>query len=145
MPSATAARQFTPLHAPPGKTLLVEKLAAEARVPLLAVSPSAILSKWAGESEKTLRGVFEAAAALSPSIIFLDEVDSLAPARCARSAPRAPLEAVRTSRLAFSGGVGGWTTAVCKAGPHALGTGPGSARPHPPAWQHSFSHQPHKL
>lgn len=67
----------------PGKTLLVEKLAAEAGTPLLAVSPSAILSKWAGESEKTLRGVFEAAAALAPSIIFLDEVDSLAPTRCA--------------------------------------------------------------
>ncbi|KAL4444228.1 hypothetical protein ABPG75_011965 [Micractinium tetrahymenae] len=71
------------LHGVPGtgKTLLVEKLAAEAGTPLLAVSPSAILSKWAGESEKTLRGVFEAAAALAPAIIFLDEVDSLAPTR----------------------------------------------------------------
>lgn len=64
-----------------GKTLLVEKLAAEARVPLLCLSPSGVLSKWAGESEKALRGAFEAAAALSPAILFIDEVDSLAPAR----------------------------------------------------------------
>ncbi|PSC75328.1 putative phytol kinase chloroplastic [Micractinium conductrix] len=64
-----------------GKTLLVEKLAAEAGTPLLCVSPSSILSKWAGESEKTVRGVFEAATAMSPALIFIDEVDSLAPAR----------------------------------------------------------------
>lgn len=64
-----------------GKTLLVEKAAAEAGLPLLALSPSAVLSKWAGESEKTLRGVFEAAAAAAPAIIFIDEIDALAPAR----------------------------------------------------------------
>jgi SpoVK/Ycf46/Vps4 family AAA+-type ATPase len=64
-----------------GKTLLVEKLAAEAGAPLLCLSPSAVLSKWAGESEKALRSAFEAAAALSPAILFIDEVDSLAPAR----------------------------------------------------------------
>ena len=66
---------------PAGKTLLVEKLAAETGVPLLALSPAAVLSKWAGESEKTLRGAFEAAAALQPAILFMDEVDRLAPAR----------------------------------------------------------------
>ncbi|KAI7838586.1 hypothetical protein COHA_007657 [Chlorella ohadii] len=64
-----------------GKTMLVEKLAAEAGTPLLCLSPSAVLSKWAGESEKSIRAVFEAAAAMSPAIIFIDEVDSLAPCR----------------------------------------------------------------
>ncbi len=61
--------------------MLVEKLAAEAGTPLLCISPSSILSKWAGASEKTLRAVFEVAAAQSPAIVFIDEVDSLAPAR----------------------------------------------------------------
>lgn len=120
--------------------MLVEKLAAEAGTPLLCLSPSAVLSKWAGESEKSvrasaaaavccksrsaitgiatctevavhqlcctarrlliplppthlsstgsianpapqIRAVFEAAAAMSPAIIFIDEVDSLAPCR----------------------------------------------------------------
>lgn len=64
-----------------GKTMLVEKLAAEAGTPLLCLSPAATLSKWAGESEKRLRAAFQAAAALSPAILFIDEVDSLAPAR----------------------------------------------------------------
>ena len=37
--------------------MLVEKIAAEAAIPLLVISPSAILSKWSGDSEKTLRCV----------------------------------------------------------------------------------------
>jgi hypothetical protein len=78
----TASNSFAKLmHPPAGKTMLVESLAAEAGTPLLCLSPSSLLSKWAGESEKTLRAAFEAAAALSPSILFIDEVDSLAPAR----------------------------------------------------------------
>ena len=40
-----------------GKTLLVEKLAAEGGLPLLALAPSSVLSKWAGDSEKTLKKV----------------------------------------------------------------------------------------
>lgn len=70
-------------HPHAGKTLLAEKLAAEAGAPLLCLSPSAVLSKWAGESEKGVRAVFEAAAAAAPALIFIDEVDALAPARCA--------------------------------------------------------------
>ncbi|GAB4818520.1 hypothetical protein N2152v2_005566 [Parachlorella kessleri] len=64
-----------------GKTMLVEKIAAEAAIPLLVISPSAILSKWSGDSEKSLRAVFEAAAQMAPAIVFIDEIDSLAPAR----------------------------------------------------------------
>ena len=40
-----------------GKTLLVEKLAAESGLPLLCLAPSSVLSKWAGDSEKTLKKV----------------------------------------------------------------------------------------
>lgn len=61
------------LHGPPGtgKTLLVEKVAAEAGFMLLSLSPSLILSKWAGDSEKTVRSVFELAKSFQPCIIFL--------------------------------------------------------------------------
>jgi SpoVK/Ycf46/Vps4 family AAA+-type ATPase len=46
-----------------------------------------VLSKWAGESEKLVRSAFEAAAAASPAILFIDEVDALAPARSAQRSP----------------------------------------------------------
>lgn len=71
------------LYGPPGtgKTLLVERIAAEAELTLLAVSPSAVLSRWSGQAEKTLRAVFEVARAMQPAAIFLDELDSLAASR----------------------------------------------------------------
>lgn len=66
------ARTFL-LHGQPGtgKTLLVEKVAAEAGFMLLSVSPSMILSKWAGDSEKAISGVFDIARSFQPAIIFL--------------------------------------------------------------------------
>lgn len=64
-----------------GKTTLVEKVAAEGGLPLLALTPSTVLSKWSGESERTLLAIFEAAKCMQPCIIFIDEIDSLAPQR----------------------------------------------------------------
>lgn len=66
------ARTFL-LYGPPGtgKTLLVEKVAAEAGFTLLSISPSMVLSKWAGDSEKAISGVFDMARTLQPCIIFL--------------------------------------------------------------------------
>ncbi|EFJ50613.1 hypothetical protein VOLCADRAFT_88606 [Volvox carteri f. nagariensis] len=71
------------LYGPPGtgKTMLVERIAAEAGATLLVLTPGAILSKWSGESEKQLRAVFEVARVKQPCIVFMDEVDSLAPTR----------------------------------------------------------------
>eukprot|EP00798_Chlamydomonas_sp_ICE-L_P022029 gene22028-29089_t len=67
------------LVGPPGtgKTLLVEKIAAEAGMVLLALSPSSVLSKWSGESERFVKSAFVAASAMQPCIIFIDEIDSL--------------------------------------------------------------------
>ncbi|KAJ9510406.1 hypothetical protein QJQ45_015876 [Haematococcus lacustris] len=87
-----AGLRFQGLRAPPsnflfygppgtGKTMLVEKVAAQAGLTLLCLPPSVLLSKWSGESEKTLRAAFKAAKLLQPCAIFLDEVDSLAPQR----------------------------------------------------------------
>jgi SpoVK/Ycf46/Vps4 family AAA+-type ATPase len=77
------------LYGPPGtgKTMCAQAAAAEARVRIFSPSPSGILSKWVGDSEKALRTYFRraAAAARAPgsrgSILFLDEIDALAPAR----------------------------------------------------------------
>lgn len=55
----------------PIQTLLVEKVAAEAGFTLLAVSPSMILSKWAGDSEKAVSQVFDLARTMQPAILFL--------------------------------------------------------------------------
>lgn len=45
--------------------------AAEGQLTMLSLSPSSVLSKWSGESEKTLRAVFEAATTMQPSILFI--------------------------------------------------------------------------
>lgn len=57
------------------------QVCAEGGIPLLSLSPSALLSKWCGESERAVRDAFQAARALQPCAVFLDEVDSLAPQR----------------------------------------------------------------
>lgn len=70
------------LHGPPGtgKTLLAGATAATARVALFAVGGPDLVAAAAGGSEAGLRGVFAAAAAAAPAIVFLDEIDALAPA-----------------------------------------------------------------
>ena len=71
------------LFGPPGtgKTLLAQACACEARLKFVSVSPSMVLSKYQGESEKAIRSIFDEAKAL-PSLMFLDELDSIA---CSRS------------------------------------------------------------
>lgn len=71
------------LYGPPGcgKTYLVKALAGEGRANIFAVKGAELLSKWVGESESQVRDVFRRAREASPSIIFLDEIDALAPSR----------------------------------------------------------------
>lgn len=71
------------LHGPPGcgKTALANAIANECGVPFLRVSAPEVVSGMSGESEAKIRGLFQEAAALAPCIIFIDEIDAIAPKR----------------------------------------------------------------
>jgi transitional endoplasmic reticulum ATPase len=64
-----------------GKTLLAKAVANESEANFILVKGPELLSKWVGESEKAVREVFRKARQVSPTIIFFDEIDSLAPRR----------------------------------------------------------------
>ncbi len=64
-----------------GKTLLAKAVANEAEANFISIKGPELLSKWVGESEKAVREIFKKARQTSPTIIFFDEVDSLAPKR----------------------------------------------------------------
>jgi transitional endoplasmic reticulum ATPase len=71
------------LHGPPGtgKTLLARAVANETNANFYSIGGPEIMSKYYGESEEKLRNVFEQAEKNAPSIIFIDEIDSIAPKR----------------------------------------------------------------
>ena len=64
-----------------GKTLLAKAVATESEANFILVNGPELLSKWFGESEKAVREVFKKARHTSPTIVFFDEIDSLAPRR----------------------------------------------------------------
>ena len=71
------------LYGPPGtgKTLLAKAIATESEANFISVKGPELMSKWVGESEKAVREIFRKARMVSPTIIFFDEIDSLAPRR----------------------------------------------------------------
>ena len=71
------------LYGPPGtgKTLLARAVAAESRVHFIHLNGPEIMRKFYGESEAKLREVFEEAARRAPAILFIDEIDAVAPKR----------------------------------------------------------------
>jgi transitional endoplasmic reticulum ATPase len=71
------------LHGPPGtgKTLLAKAVANETSASFFSIAGPEIISKYYGESEQQLREIFDDASEESPSIIFIDELDSIAPKR----------------------------------------------------------------
>lgn len=71
------------LHGPPGcgKTQLARALAAECQVPFLPIAGPELVSGVSGESEAAVRALFAEAAKVAPCIVFLDEVDAVAPKR----------------------------------------------------------------
>jgi transitional endoplasmic reticulum ATPase len=76
------ARGFL-LYGPPGtgKTLLAKAVARESEANFIATKSSDLLSKWYGESEQQIAKLFARARQVAPCVIFIDELDSLVPAR----------------------------------------------------------------
>jgi len=64
-----------------GKTLLARAVATESQANFIPVKGPELLSKWVGESEKAVRKIFKKARQTAPSIVFFDEVESIAPRR----------------------------------------------------------------
>lgn len=92
-PAYFASRRVRPwsavlLYGPPGtgKTLAARALAAATAAPFLAVNAAAVLSPYIGEAEAGVRRVFRACRSAAPAVLFLDEVDALAPARAGGAA-----------------------------------------------------------
>jgi len=71
------------LYGPPGtgKTLLAKAVAGESNANFISIKGPEVMSKWVGESEKAVRELFKKARQVAPSIVFLDEIDSIAPPR----------------------------------------------------------------
>lgn len=77
------APRGTLLYGPPGtgKTLLAKAVANESDANFISIKGPEVMSKWVGESEKAVRELFKKARQVAPTIVFLDELDSIAPRR----------------------------------------------------------------
>jgi transitional endoplasmic reticulum ATPase len=95
------------LYGPPGtgKTLLAKAVAREAEANFIAARSSDLLSKWYGESEKQVTRLFQRARQVAPTVIFIDEIDSLAPARGGSVGEPAVTERVVNTLLAEMDGL----------------------------------------
>ncbi len=89
-------------YGPPGtgKTMLAKAVAHEAEANFIAAKSSSLLSKWYGESERQISKLFKRARQVSPSIILIDEIDSMAPQRGAGFGDASVTERVVNTLLA---------------------------------------------
>lgn len=81
--TGAAAPRGILLWGPPGtgKTLLAKAIATQARANFIAVNGPELLSKWVGAAEQAVRELFAKARQAAPCVVFIDEIDTLAPAR----------------------------------------------------------------
>ncbi|MCJ8190975.1 CDC48 family AAA ATPase [Sphingomicrobium aestuariivivum] len=100
------ARGFL-LYGPPGtgKTLLAKAAARESEANFIATKSSDLLSKWYGESEQQIARLFSRARQVAPTVIFIDEIDSLVPARGGSMGEPAVTERVVNTILAEMDGL----------------------------------------
>jgi transitional endoplasmic reticulum ATPase len=95
------------LFGPPGtgKTLMAKAVARESNANFIATKSSALLSKWYGESEQQVSRLFARARQVAPTVIFIDEIDSLVPARGGSMGEPAVTERVVNTILAEMDGL----------------------------------------
>jgi len=68
-----------------GKTMIAKAIATQSKANFISIKGPEVMSKWVGESEKAIRMIFKKAKQVAPSIVFLDEIDAIAPRRGAYS------------------------------------------------------------
>jgi len=95
------------LHGPPGcgKTLIARAVAQETSAHFVHINGPEIIDKWYGASEKQLRSIFEDASRRAPAIIFIDEIDAIAPKREEMSGDRQVERRVVAQLLALMDGL----------------------------------------
>jgi transitional endoplasmic reticulum ATPase len=95
------------LFGPPGtgKTMLAKAVAREAEANFIATKSSDLLSKWYGESERQVSRLFQRARQVAPTVIFIDEIDAMAPARGGGMGEPAVTERVVNTLLAEMDGL----------------------------------------
>lgn len=64
-----------------GKTMIAKAIASQSKANFISIKGPEVMSKWVGESEKAIRMIFKKAKQVSPAIVFLDEIDAIAPRR----------------------------------------------------------------
>jgi len=95
------------LEGPPGtgKTLLAKAIANESETNFISIKGPELVSKYVGESEKRMREIFKKAKQAAPTILFFDEIDSIAPRRGSRSGDSGTSERVISQLLTEMDGV----------------------------------------